>query len=186
MVELLYEKIPNVILNSSLEEVRATSLFRLSSARNAWNRYCQYLDWTMYSNEQSAKDSAERQRDYGLFFHISQLPALLFRSTSGFLAVTEFATSHPLSGYSPDAVATLRGATMLNVADLFRISSGFWNVRVVGTDETGTIFSPEANYRSNTVCSYSRGGNCRLGWQNDERPNISPEHIIAIAARFSS
>lgn len=197
--QLFCEKIPKIVLTSLLEEVGTTSLFFLSSARNAWHSKCveEYLDGGMYPNEQSAKDGAEGQRTKGTFFYISQLPALLFISTSGFLAVTEINTFQPLSGYSPDAVAKLRGATMLNVADSFQRSSGFWNrppaqnsVIVVGTDETGTIFSPDANCRSNTVCSYSKGGNSPLGWQNDwqndERRNISPKHVIAIAARFSS
>jgi hypothetical protein len=151
LAKLFWEKIPNLILTSSLEEVRTTSLFFLSSARNAWRSTCvrEYLDGGMYSNEQSAKYSAERQRTQGSFFYISQLPALLFRSTSGFLAVTEIETFEPLSGCSPDAVAKLRGATMLNVADSFQRSSGFWNrppaqsfVIVVGT-ETVTIFRPK-------------------------------------------
>lgn len=206
------EKFPN-IAGSSLEEVRMCSLYYLHNGRNAWHSTWvkQYSEGCMHSDERSAKESVERKRTQGSVFYISQLPALLFRSKSGLLAVTEINTLHPFSGYSANAVSKLNapgtnlidgaldcyivtGAPMLGVALSFQQNSRFWSRRppprnsviVVGTEETSTVFSSMEHYGSTTFRSYSNGSAYLLGWSNAQRTeDIRPEHAATIAAQFS-
>jgi hypothetical protein len=96
------------IAEASLEAVQAVSLYYLHHGRNAWHStwVSKYREGCMHSDEQSAKASAEEQRTQGSVFNISRIPAVLFVSSSGSIAVTEINSLRPLAGYSPDAVNT--------------------------------------------------------------------------------
>jgi hypothetical protein len=199
---------------AALEAVSASCLFYLHNGRNAWHSTWvqQYAEGCMHSDERSAKESAERQRTQGSVFYISQIPALLFRTPNGCLAVTEINTTQPLSGYSPDAVLKSspsgtpliegardcyieKGAPILGVVRSFDLSSRFWSRRpsprnsviVVGTEDPTTAFAPVAQSVPTTIRSYSNGKNYMLGWNQINRSGkAEPGFISTIAARFLS
>lgn len=154
--------------------------------RNSWysTRVRKYAEGCMHADRDSAVEYAERMRTPGSFFKITELPAVLFRSKVGCVAVTQINTKFPLCQYSASAVDEraridgleldnyiFEGARILDVAASFSPGSRFWESMsswdnpavVVATGEAGAKFSeiPDRSLIVETSYPISR---LRLGW----------------------
>lgn len=163
----------------------------------------------MHTTLESAKHSAERLRTQGSVFTIREQPAILFRSKSGWIVVTEINSKRPLSGYSADAVANevmpdkvkiqgardnyiSAGAPVLGVALSFDPSSRFWRQRpppknsviVVASERSDLVLAPIPRRKLQLLTSYSMGGGYRLGWREREN-DIDSKALKAIEKQQS-
>lgn len=197
---------------SKLRSVEACILYYLYNRRNAWHSTwsTRYTAGCMHTSLDSAKATAERQRTQGSVFYISEIPALLFRSAQGALAVTQINDTLPLKEYSPDAttgevalgVKKIRGALdcylvpgapMLGVALSFDASSRFWrqrpnavnSVKIVASSAPGEDFLPVPRRRRRWR-SASYGGVYALSWyeSSNGKPNSDPKFVRALAREF--
>jgi len=92
------------VAGSRVEDVSAGLLYYLFNGRNAWHStwITRYTEGCMHSDLQSAKDTAEKRRVQGSVFYIAELPAPIFSSAAGIIAVTEINSARPLSGYAAE------------------------------------------------------------------------------------
>jgi hypothetical protein len=189
------ESVFSELADSEVESISAVFIYYVFTGRNAWHStwVTQYSEGCMHTNLESAKQYAEKRRTQGTVFHIKELPALLFNSKCGCLAVTQINSHNPLSSYSPNATTLNVGlgvkkidgalenyickhAPMLGVALSFAHGSRFWlmqpppknSVITVATSGTADIFSELPEHNLSIKTSFSHGGNYRLGWSEKE------------------
>jgi hypothetical protein len=106
-----------------VREISAGVVYFVSEGRNAWHSTWvkNYSRGSIHSSLTSAKAHAEEKRVQGSVFYIEQLPALIFRSATALLVVTEINNTNPLSGYmalclkSPD----VRSGQAVGLSDNF-------------------------------------------------------------------
>ena len=198
------------LARSKVKKVDTGLLYYVFNGRNAWHStwITRYTPWCMHSDLESAKDTAGYQRTQGSKFYIFELPALVFRSAAGAIAVTEINSDNPLEDYSADAVEQYpqdgrekmngardcyiaRGAPMLGAARSFGRMSRFWkyspslrdHVIVVASDDPNETLAPLKEATLQLWQSWSHGGAYRLGWSSRD-DNISSEAVRTLAARF--
>ena len=182
--------------NLALSKVKSISPALLRCVcyeRNSWYgaRVRKYAEGCMHADRDSAVKYAERMRTPGSFFNIIELPAVIFRSRVGCVAVTQINTNFPLCRYSSASAPrwgvidgleldNYVGARILDVDASFRPGSGFWKdadvwdnpAVVVATDEAGAKFSEIPDRSLIVETSYTRSGKgflgsrLSLGWYN--------------------
>ena len=155
----------------------------------------------MHTTLESAKKHSEDRRTQGTVFNIKEVPAVLLRSKSGCIVVTQINTGNPLAGYSADATTgsvgpnmkkiegaldnyICRGAPMLGAALSFLPGSRFWktmppyknSVIIISTNETAVEFLPLPTRSFTIKTSFSRGGGYLLGW-TDREASITPDGV---------
>lgn len=201
------------LARSRVKRVEAGILYYLYSGRNAWHStwVTLYTEGCMHSELESAKHAAERLRTQGSVFYIAELPALVYRSAKGTLAVTQINSDSPLADYSAEAIQQevasntrkLRdardcylseGAPMLGVALSFDHGSRFWTRRppwrnsviVVASDDPKLPFAPLTASKLQSRRSRGNGSHYLLGWNNvaDRYGSTATKPVRDLAARF--
>lgn len=201
------------LARSKVQDVSAAIIYYLSNGRNAWHStwISQYLEGCMHTDLESAQRNAEHLRKQGSVFYIAELPALVFRSKSGMLVVTEINSNSPFSGYSVTAVSThtadgrkkikgaldcyvTPGAPMLGAALSFEYSSRFWTeqppkenaVVVVACDNSVESPAPLGAAALQSRRSSLNGSRYPLGWHSiaDRYSSADTTPVRAVAAVF--
>lgn len=161
--------------------------------RNAWNSTWvkHYLkNATMYTNVDSAKAGAERQRQRGNVFSIREVPAILLRGERSSVALTDAHPDNPFGAYT--ATSRVRdtrfgryvtglypGVSVYDSVQSFRHDSGFWtgprpNVHSLRTGRLDAAAQlrriPKTLY---AATSFGQGSNYYLGWKQEDSRQVS-------------
>lgn len=179
------------LAESKVESISATLLYYVFSGRNAWHStwITRYSVGCMHTSLELAKKFSEKRRTQGTVFNIKELPAVIFHSKNGCLAVTQINSHNPLATYSPNATTQnvgtgmtkidgalenyiCKGAPMLGVALSFSPRSRFWLVQppprnsivAIATNSLSVDFLELPDRELSVRTSFSHGGNYHLGW----------------------
>ena len=140
-------------------------IYYLIRGRNAWHSTWvqHYYPRCLSTKLMDARDYAEVLRGRGSTFQIIELPALVFETSAGALAITEINTNAPLAGYSvtstskdaPHGFSLIEGAKDnyffpgVQVAPLamsFEQSSRFWRLRPSPRNSVIALFQEGASF----------------------------------------
>lgn len=120
-------------------------LYYVYTGRNAWHStwITRYTAGCMHTSFKSARDFVENRRVQGSVFYIQQLPALIIKSSTKKLYITEINNKNPLSGYSAYATSNkapvgtifienhknnylVKDELLENIILSFNVNSRFW------------------------------------------------------------
>lgn len=179
------------LAKSKVESITASLLYYVFTGRNAWHStwITRYTENCLHVSLELAKKHAETKRTQGTVFSIKELPAIIFRSSSGCLAVTQINSFNPLAGYSLNAITPnvepgltkidgaldnyiCREAPMLGVALSFSPESRFWltkpsltnSIITIATDDSSVSFAELPDCELSIRTSFSHGGDHYLSW----------------------
>lgn len=183
------------LARSNVESISASLIYYVFTGRNAWHStwITRYAEGCMHPTLELAKRYAEKRRTQGTVFHIKELPAIIFRSKSGCLIVTQINCKNPLSNYSPNATAInvrsgqkkiegaldnyiCKNASIYGVALSFVCGSRFWltqpseknSIITVATSEPSITLPALTENKLVTRTSFSFGKKYLLGWSEKE------------------
>jgi hypothetical protein len=175
-------------LNSEFKSLKSVTLYLLSTGRNAW-----HSTWSskyqknaaLFSSFTAAKDAAEKSRNRGTTFKITQYPGLAFHSTEGVVALVEF---HSSLSFSKLKIEDLEKNLSIGVSIKKAITpftkpdSDFWNSPFPLEDSFVDVksdlaedFEPliESTYMKKWG-SVASGSNFYLGWQELNKTSETP------------
>ncbi|MBD3926088.1 hypothetical protein IEZ26_15800 [Nocardioides cavernae] len=161
--------------------------------RNAWNSTWvkHYLkNATMYTDVDSAKAGAERQRQRGNVFSIREVPAILLRGERSAVALTDAHPDNPFGAFTATSrvqdtpfgryvTGIYPGVSVYDAVQTFGHDSGFWtgprpNVHSLRTGKLDTAVQlrriPKTLY---AATSFGQGSNYYLGWKQQDSRHVS-------------
>lgn len=199
------------IADGKITNISSKKIYYLARGRNAWHSTWvqHYYQGSMATSLQDVERSAERMRERGSVFYISELPTICIESTKGALIVTEINNLTPLVGYSSSALSDdipdgqeladdafnnyfVTGAKVELAALSFRHDSRFWKKRppphnsvislFLNQDDIGSLEPlPTTLYRRTS--QPSGGSQNYLCW-NITPSKIDSAYVSALAAEF--
>lgn len=161
--------------------------------RNAWNStWVKHFlkNATMYTDVDSAKAGAERQRQRGNVFSIREMPAVLLRGERSVVALTDAHPDNPFGAYAAThrvedtpvgrcVTGLYPGVPVYDAVQTFRNDSGFWTGprpsehslrtgRLDGGAQLRRI--PKVLY---SATSFGQGSDYHLGWTQHDSRHVS-------------
>lgn len=138
-----------------------TKIHYLLRGRNAWHSTWvqHYYPGCMATSNHDVESDAEKRRENGSVWSITELPALAVASDAGTLVITQLNQRTPLVGYSPEAISAhppqgtllmegarnrylISGTPLAHIALSFESGSRFWKRKPPPQDSVILLYLP--------------------------------------------
>lgn len=177
---------------------RAIKIHYLVRGRNAWNSTWvqHYYSGCMATANSDVELDAEKRRENGSVWSITELPALAIDSESGTLVITQLNSQSPLAGYSAEAVSVnappgtqlvegaknryLKPGTSIGLMALsFAHDSRFWKQKPPPDNSVILLYMPAATGRFELITDqlFNRRSQPSGGRQNSICWSIIPSGV---------